>query len=175
MLQWFTLIGAALAGCGSDPAPLDAGDCWPMSSSTPGGTIELGTGDSAFVAMPTEITLVYGSQGGYHIPTRARIRGMQPGDLLDITSPTNPRTRIRGFFSDSGDATYGEACPLRVGYQGQTDGSFVEPNVIESRFFESLAPGDLEGKQVRVRAEVIDSNNLYASDEKVITVHVPPQ
>lgn len=160
-------------GCGNHDAVADASDCWPTGGTTTGGQLELGTGDTAFIAMPTEINLVFGSQGGYHIPTRTRIRNLDPGDLNDVTALNNPRTRVRAFFIDTDQPTYTTSCPLRVGYADQGDGSYVDPNVIEARFFENLGPSDLFDKQFRVLAEVIDSTNTLASDEKVVTVRAP--
>ena len=167
-----TLTLCLTIGCGNHDVPADATDCWPTDT-TAGGQLELGTGDTAFVAMPTEIDLVFGSQGGYHIPTRTQIRNLDPGDLNDVTAPNNPRTRVRAFFIDTEQPTYGTSCPLRVGYAEQGDGSYVDPNVIEARFFENLGPPDLFDKQFRVLAEVIDSTNTLASDEKVVTVRAP--
>lgn len=173
----------ALAACdGGDASPVDAsvdayipGPCWPMDTTTPGGTIELGTGLSSYRAMPDMLPLVYGDQNGYHIEARARITGLEPGDPLEVTKPTNPRTRYQAFFVEDGRAIDQPVfCPTRLGYAPAADGNgFTSAFYYEVRFDVGYVGADIFGKQFRVVVEVIDSAGKYAKAEKTITA-LPP-
>src|SRR5687768_16619171 len=113
------------SGSTTDPdGSVDAamqGPCWPFASSTPRGDVDLGTGMDAYQPMPDEPKLVYGEQGGFHIESRSRIRGLAPGNPADVTSPGNPRTRFRAFWVNTGTPKDGmpinpALCGTRAGY-----------------------------------------------------------
>ncbi|MDB4959315.1 MAG: hypothetical protein JWO36_6884 [Myxococcales bacterium] len=149
-----------------DAAPQN---CWPVETSTPKGSVDLGTGDTAFEAMPDQLALVYGEQGGFHIPARSRIHGLEPGDPVDIANPTNPRTRFIAYF-ENGDPNTNVKCGVRLGY-GTVAGDYTIANRV--MFDPVLGPGALFNKRFRVTLEVIDSTGGYAMDEKMITA-LPP-
>jgi hypothetical protein len=165
-------------GPGGD-APVDgthSGPCWPMDATTPGGSVELGTGFDTFEPMPDQIALEYGPQGGFDIPARSRMTGMAPGDPSNVLDPKNPRTRIRSFFVDTGAPNTNGTCGGRFGYVADTtpSGSYDMPYYVQVEWDTSLLAADLFGKQFLVVLEVIDGNGLYAIDQKTVTALPPP-
>ena len=146
-----------------------------MDASTPGGSVELGTGYAAYRVMPDELPMVYGDQNGYHIEARARIVGLDPGDPLEITKPTNPRTRYSAFYVEDGRAiNIPVLCPTRLGYVPASDGNgYTSAAYLEIRFDTGYQAADIFGKDFRVLVEVIDSTGKYAKDEKIIKA-LPP-
>ena len=186
------LFCLAVAACGGESAvnvdasidAIDAappGPCWPVDTTTPGGSVELGTGYSSYRLMPDELPMVFGDQQGYHIEARARINGLDPGDPLEVTKPTNPRTRFSAFFlnDDGTDMTPPKpinqsVCPLRLGYVPASDGNgYTSPTYLEIRFEVGLSETEIFNKKFRVVVEVIDSAGKYAKAEKVITARAP--
>ena len=173
-----------LVGCGeSSPSAVDAmadapdaakaGPCWPIDGTTMAGTIQLGGGEGAFVPMPDNLPVVYGPQLGFHIPVHARISSMIPGNPADVLDPTNPRTRFRAFFEDTGLAINGVVCPIRLAYKQATA---TEHDLLRDSavLFEIGLPEDqIFGRRVHVMVEVIDSSGKYAKDEKTITCQKP--
>ena len=186
MTKWLfaASVCACLSACGDHPSTdridspryPDAGQCWPKATSTPTGSVELGIGDSntPFVAMPDDLALEYGTQGGFDVAIRARIHGLVPGNSTDITDPSNPRTLVHNEFLSTNTPTYDTPCPNRFGYTTDGADSATESAVMPALFFESLYAADLFGKQFRVVVEVIDMNGGYATAWKVVTVHAPP-
>jgi len=173
---------SAIVDADGDPdgkPPIDAGACWPVDLTSTKGQIELGTGDDAFIAMPDEINIVYGSQGGFHIPARGRIQGLDPGDPVNVINPSNPRSWFRSYYVDgaqAGELTYPSSqCPFRLGYTPDPDlaGAYVNPTSIEVRFADGLGPADLFDKQFRVVVSVIDSTYGIATAEKVVIARAP--
>ena len=157
----------------SDGQPINIGPCWPIASSIARGSVDIGTGDGAFVSMPDEINLVYGIQGGFHIPARARIHGLEPGDASNILDPSNPRSRFEAFFVDTGQPNAPLSCPVRYGYVADGPDSYTEPSLIEIRFDTALGPADLFDKQFRVQIEVLDATGGYATADKVVIARAP--
>jgi hypothetical protein len=183
-----SMLFLVLAACGGDPDPVvvppddmmipidapPAGPCWPFDTATPGGSIQLGTGDS-FVAMPDEVKVHFGTQLGYDIPVNARVTGMVPGNPNDVLDPINPRTRFRAFFVDTGEPINPAVCPIRIAYEQKPSGDF-DLSFASAVLFEVGLPEDqIFGRQVRVVVEIIDNNKLYATDEKVVTCRPPDQ
>ena len=82
----WTLAVVFVAGCGSsgDPAtPTDAGSAGDAAAAA--ATVELGTGESAFVPIAmsgASLELVHGPQGGYHLSLTCRFSGLSPDNLL---------------------------------------------------------------------------------------------
>lgn len=165
-----------------DASSIDAsppGPCWPIDTATPGGTVELGTGYSAYAVMPDELPMVYGVQGGYHFEVRARINGLDPGDPLEITKPANPRSLFRAWFHENNDALDGvpintALCPNRLGYVPASDGvGHTSPNYLELRFDLEYQDAQIFNKKFRVQIEIIDSAGHYAKDEKIVIARPP--
>ncbi|CAN5129086.1 hypothetical protein BH11MYX1_BH11MYX1_45880 [soil metagenome] len=159
---------------GVDTAP--PGPCWPYETSAPKGEIELGTGDDGsptFAPMPDDIALEFGPQNGFDIPTRTRIRGLDPGDPTNILNSTNPRTRLRIFLANGNLADQYGTCPNRLGYTDDGAGAFTIQGNLRVMFFECFATSQLFEQQFRLQAEVIDSTGGYAKVEKLVTVHAP--
>ena len=160
-----------------------AGPCWPIATSTPGGSVELGTlapDNETFMAMPDQLALEYGAQGGFDIRAMARSHGMVPGSTTDVLNPANPHTRITSYFVDPGQPDDGmpnavPVCGFTLGYAPDPteSGAYISAAVMVELDTTLLAK-DLFGKQFRVVAEVIDSGGLYAMDQKVVTALPPP-
>ncbi len=171
--------GSAQTGSDGSEVSADArpsSECWPAADAPLKGSIELGTGEGGFEPMPDEVRLVYGPQGGFHIVGHARITGLTPGNLVDPADPSNPTTRFRAIFVDTGESTNPDvsatSCGLRLGYQ--TSGSTATfPSFVEIRYDVALAPSQIFDRDVRVIVEIIDSTGGYARDEKIVTPHEP--
>lgn len=177
MTAWLLPLAcsACLAACGSDSDDPDLPGCWPLRSSSPEGSIELGTGYDSYAPMPDELQLTYGSQGGFHFVVRARIRGLEPGDPVDVLSTRNPLTRFQAF-DETGAAIDSimtpDACGIVLGYAAASDGDgFIFPPG-ELRFPVGQTTGIFD-KQYRVVVEVIDIYGHYASDEKLVIARMP--
>ena len=169
MSRWLSLL--VLVGC--DDAPDKPGPCWPIDDSRPGGTIQLGGGEGAFVPMPDVLPVVFGPQLGFHIPVHARISSMIPGNPKDVTDSSNPRTRFRAFFEDTGLPINEAACPVRIPYKQATatENDLIRDSAV---LFELGLPEDqVFGRRVHVIVEVIDDSGKYAKDEKTITCQKP--
>jgi hypothetical protein len=151
-----------------------AGPCWPVEGTTPGGTVQLGGGEGAFVPMGDEINVVYGSQSGFHIPVHARMTGMVPGNPTNVLDPMNPRTRFRAFFVDTGEPLNEGACPVRLAYQPATGAEFDLLRDSAVLFQVGLPEDEIFGREVRVVVELIDATGKYATEEKIVTCRAPP-
>lgn len=154
---------------GGDDAP---GPCWPLPS-TPGGQVELGTGDIDFEPMPDVLTVVKNaSQSDPYIEVHSRIRGMPPGSRDDPFDPKNPRTKV-ALVSDALGLTLGVDCPASIGYvAAPVSGAFDMIHSLRIGFG-ALPIDQVSGKTARITIEVVGSNRLYARDEKVVTLMVP--
>ena len=177
MIRGCTLLSALVAtqlACGSDGGAPDAtdGGCWSLDGSTSTGVIELGTGEDAFEPLGDTLQFQRGNQGGTYLVVNARIKGLEPGDPLDIYAPGNPRTKFAALLWD-GDVV-GPRCPARAGYEPSQGGYFerVEANMIE---FLPFARGEKAfGSYVTIVVEIIDSALHYARDERMVYAAPPP-
>ena len=72
---------AAIRVVGAIPMPLSAlGACWPLET-TPGGHVQIGTGDLAFEPMPDVLPIVHGAaQSDPYLEVHARIQGIHAWD-----------------------------------------------------------------------------------------------
>jgi hypothetical protein len=147
--------------------------CW-LDTYTPGGSVELGTGELQFTPMGDQVALEYGSQLGFDIPVNSRITGMLPGNPSDPLDPNNPRTRFHGYFMDTGAAINPGRCGIRLGYVPSSASTFDLVHGGAILFDTSLTGTDLFGRQVLVVLEVIDSAGNYATTQKVVTCEPPP-
>ena len=174
------VLALAVAACGDNETWVDNGECWPIDTTTPGGSVELGTGYADYAVMPVELPMVYGDQNGYHIEARGRLVDLYPGDPIEVTKLTNPRTRYSAWFYRNNDPLDGlpineSACPNRLGYVPASDGTgFTSATLLEVRFDLQYQDAEIFGKKFRVRIEVIDAFGRYAKDEKIITA-LPPR
>jgi hypothetical protein len=169
-------LGASLvfASCGSNDSPVaDAGPCWPLNA-TPGGQVELGTGDITFAPMPDMIAIISSvSQSDPYLQVHSRIRGLPPGDPENIFDPRNPKTKVSAVIADLA-LTLGVECPASLGY-------IASPSSPQSGDFD-LSPHSLRlgfgsfpfeqavGKQALITIEVVGSNGRYAKAEKLVTL-----
>ena len=93
----FTLALLAGAGCPGGGGAADAGP----DGVVPGGTVEIGTGTTRFVAITPEQTveMVRGPQGGHHFVVHARAKDIAYG-VAEPGLPENPTTRFSAYRAD---------------------------------------------------------------------------
>jgi hypothetical protein len=152
----------------------DAGACWPIGKTTPNGTQQLGIGTGDFIPMPDEVNLEYGTQGGFDVPTRGLITGLNPGDPTNVLDPSNPKSEYHAYLMNGQLAYDNGPCPTTLGYIPNPAGEgYLSPSTFQARFFECMGPAQLFYKQFMVQGQVIDSTGGYAMAEKVVTV-LPP-
>jgi hypothetical protein len=174
------IAAAALAGCGEDPErprcmPVaDPTDCWPELATFPQGTATLGTGRAAFEAMPDELPLEYGPQGGFDLVAHVRMTGLYPGNPNNLLDPANPRTRIRAFFADTNiPLDFNARCGGRTAYVPSSAGGYEYPAGVGVVFELCWRSDRLIGKRIRVELEIMDHCGGYASDVKTVTAAPP--
>jgi hypothetical protein len=165
-----------LASCGDDGVvgfPDNLEPCWPIMSS-PGGSVEMGTGQITWMPMPdTVIVNKNPTQSDPYLEVHSRIRGMPPGSPDDPFDPKNPRTKV-GLAVDELGLVLGVDCPASLGYVAASE-SGVYDLVHSLRVgFGSYPVDQAIGKQARITVEVVGSNRLYARDEKVVMLVAPP-
>lgn len=164
---------AALAGCGGGHGSPDApGACWPLPS-TPGGQVELGTGDLTFMTMPATLPIVTG-QSLPGLRLQARLTGIPGGDPTNFLDKANPRTMFSGAI-DSLGWTMTVPCPATFGYKPDPDqpGAYILPSYHALTFSPDQPYQQAYGQQIRITIEVVGSNGLYAKDEKTVTIEAP--
>jgi hypothetical protein len=164
-----------LASCGDDGFVgfPDGGPCWPIEAK-PGGQVELGTGDLAFEPMPDALMIISNtSQSDPYLQVHSRIHGMPPGDPFDPFDPRNPRTKV-GVVIEALGLTLGVECPASLGYAPTSEANTFDMAHSLRLGFGSFPIDQAAGKPARVTIEVVGSNLLYASDEKVVVLMAPP-
>jgi hypothetical protein len=164
-----------LASCGDDGGGDFPGDgpCWPIRSS-PGGSVELGTGDITFEPLHDTLVVVTSArQSDPYLQIHSRMRGMPPGVADDPLSPKNPRTKV-GVVIDELSLSIGLECPASLGYVPSPEAGAYDLVHSLSIGFGSYPVDQAIGKQARITIEVVGSNRLYARDEKVVTLVASP-
>lgn len=151
----------AMAGCpattsSSGPSGANPTDPVVVPSTQPTLATEIGTGEDAFQALPDggPVTLVYGSQGGQHIWTAVRVRGVAAD---------------AGLFANvsvSSDAT-----PLgpESGWAGPW--TAVSGDTLELAGMRAYLREPISGKDVILHVEVVAKDGRHGADSR--TVHVP--
>jgi hypothetical protein len=176
------IAAAALAGCGEDPpepscTPVPSemgGDCWPDIATFPRGTATLGTGRAAFEAVPDELPLEYGPQGGFDLVAHVRMTGFYPGNPDNLLDPANPRTRIRAFFADTNiPLDFNARCGGRTAYVPSAAGGYEYPAGVGVVFETCWRSDRLIGKRIRIELEIMDDCGGYATDTKTVTAAAP--
>lgn len=187
-MQWRrAFVIAAVVGCGDNTnamidanvdAEVDAGPpgpCWvdPVDM-TPTGTAVLGTGDDGFEAMPSELPIVFGSQNGFNVVAHVRMKGLIPGDPTNVFNPGNPKTRILSYFADTGiPLNKAATCPFRVGYKPIDAETYEMAKGVGIIFDTCWRDAHLIGKQLRIKLWMLDDENGYTTDERVVTMVAP--
>lgn len=172
------LCTVALPACPKEqqPPPPDAPpevQCWSGGgTATPGASVALGTGQTAFVPIEAEqeLPLYQGPQGGAHFFLHARIDGLSPGDISGRTAPpTYTRFSIHG--EDGTDMSL-QPCDYPYRYIDNGDGSF---QVEYARLVRLGTPylTSVYGQRVRLQVEVLDGQDRYATDERWVVVVDP--
>jgi hypothetical protein len=166
--------GLLLAACGGDERPaVDAGPCWPLNA-TPGGQVQIGTGDITFEPMPDVLPIINNlSQSDPYLQVHARIHGIPPGNSEDALDPRNPKTKLSAVITDLNPPLDVVFCPASIGYVASSEpGAFDLLHSLRIGFMKT--PLDqVSGKQARITVEVVGSNGLYAKDEKLVTLMTP--
>jgi hypothetical protein len=166
------LLGATvLAACHSAQVPPDAAGCWPVEGTSAAGSVELGTGDTAWAEMPDTLQLRMGSQNAGFLFVNSRILGLSPGDPSNFLNEGNPRTRIQGKLVDG--TIVGGDCPSRIGYSPHGDGLDYWTAGQMLVFLPYTAEQTANNTNVIITIEVIDSARHYAKAQK--TVFVTPR
>jgi hypothetical protein len=163
-----------LASCGDNGSPVvDAGPCWPLKA-TPGGQVELGTGDIDFEPMPDMVPIISNtSQSDPYLQVHSRIRGLPPGDPRNLFDPRNPKTKVSAVIPELGLVLgMGIDCPATLGYVASPEpGAFdLSPHSLRVGFGFGFSVDQASGKQARITIEVVGSNGLYAQAEKLVTL-----
>jgi hypothetical protein len=163
-----------LAACGGNASPaVDAGPCWPLSA-TPGGQVEIGTGELTFEPLPATLSIITSSaQSDPFVLVHARIRDLPPGNPNDIFDPRNPKTKI-SLVVNGLTFPIGVDCPASRGYAAAPGmpGAFDMDQAIHVGFFDT--PLDqVSGMQARLTVEVVGSDRRYAKDEKLVMLMAP--
>lgn len=147
--------------------------CW-FGSGQPTATSEiaLGVGLDTYEAIVDEQTveLVHGFQGGVHLELSARMRGLHPGDLDDDDAPA-PHTLYTLF--DESDAVMSAAdCAFPRQYRdiGEEWYQIDYGNIVIIR--DNLAQ-NLDGKRIRIQAEIQDPFGNYARTEHWVIIDDP--
>ena len=129
---------------------------------------QLGTGVSLFEALNEGDTvyIVHGPQGGFHVFGSVRVKGIEPGDRMDLGSAKNPSTDFQVFRDaeriDAGVASF------TLGLDPVPGTNFYE---IIGRFviLNISSQAELDGLSIRVSVTVKDVNGQSAHDEKTLT------
>jgi hypothetical protein len=163
-----------LAACGGNASPaVDAGPCWPLSA-TPGGQVEIGTGDLTFEPLPATLNIITSSaQSDPYVLVLPRIHDLPPGNPDNILDPGNPKTMIN-LVVNGLTFPMGVDCPASRPYVAVPGmpGTFDMDQAIHVGFFDT--PLDqVSGMQGRLTVEVVGSDRRYAKDEKLVTVMAP--
>jgi hypothetical protein len=169
-------LGAVLllAACGDDGVVGfdDNGPCWPLQAS-PGGQVELGTGEIDFEPMPDMLAITSNtSQSDPYFGVHARIRGMPPGSRDDPFDPKNPRTKVSAVIEEL-NLTLGVECPATLGYVASPEPGAYDLVHSLRLGFGTFPIEQVSGKQARVTVEVVGANRLYARAEKMVTLMAP--
>jgi hypothetical protein len=167
-------VGLLLGACGGhgETTPDAPGPCWPLPS-TPGGQVELGTGDVDFEPMPDTLPIIRNaSQSDPYLEVHSRIHGIPPGNPGNILDPHNPRTKASVAIEELG-LMLGVECPGSLGYVASPEaGAFDMLHSLRVGFGD-FPPEQAAGKQARITIEVVGSNKLYAQDTKLVTLIAP--
>jgi len=120
---------------------------------------------------PPSVQVFMGIQGGHHMFLTARIDGLNPGDpASDEPNSVNPRTLFAMYLATGEEATL-NACPSRLAYEAGADAKY-ELGGYRVLLDEKFIP-DVYGQEVRLVAEVLDCDGLYAYHERWVTVLAP--
>lgn len=186
--QVLGVVAALLAACDSgtnlapdgastvDAAAPDATRyaCWPPLDLEPRGTAELGAGANAFEAVGDELALEYGVSGGFLLTLRSRMTGVEPGNPRDILDPSNPFTRIRGYFVDTGlPLNRLSTCGARFAYQAAAASYFELQVPLQMPIDLCWDAHHLIGQRIRIELEVADASGGYATDSRIVTLAEP--
>jgi hypothetical protein len=178
-------LGASLllAACGDSGPPTACGvssgpvlpmePCWPVDV-TPGGQVELGTGDITFEPLPDTLEIITSSaQSDPFVNVHARIRDLPPGNPCDIFDPHNPRTKVR-LVVNGLTFPMGVDCPATLGYTAARGepGAFDLVSSLHVGFGDTK-PDQVSGMQAQITVEVVGSDGRYAKDEKLVTLMAP--
>jgi hypothetical protein len=112
----------------------------------------------------------------FDLAVNAQMTGLVPGNPLDVLDPSNPHTRFRGFFVDTGESVYPAVgpCGVRLAYMPVDATTYTMVRGTPLPFDPIYTGTDLFGRQVHIILEIIDANMHYAIDERTVTLQPPP-
>src|SRR5688572_3191929 len=172
----FTVATLVLVSCGvadPDPPPVHE-SCWEGldDPSAAVGSLEAGPADTLLAPFqpfedPPALQVYEGVQGGHHVYVSASIEALNPGDPA-ATDPrsVNPRT-LYNLYRLSGEKLNYNACPVNRAYESA--GARYELGARMVILDDKLLP-DAFGEEVRLVAEVLDCDGLYAHYERRVTI-----
>lgn len=176
-----TISLVLLFSCGPDepidPVPAHA-QCWEgyadpaaaIGSVEPGPALAAQEEFQPF-ADPATVQIFKGIQGGHHVFLSASISVLNPGDPAAVDpKAVNPRT-LFNLYRATGEKVNLNACPATRAYQ-LGDDSRYELGARQVILDEKLIPAVYE-EELRLVAEVLDCDGLYAYDERWVTVLTP--
>lgn len=166
-----TGVDAAADGPDEPADSRPSGPCWSIEGSQLRGTITLGTGQDSYLPMPDTLPLVYGPQGGFHLEVHAQVEmpGFTPGNPSNILDPSNPRTRFRAFFVDTGLSINRGVCPSRLAYFPSGSDVYVLRTGTGLLYEVCYGTQTIFGRPVRVVVEILDASGGYATHEQIVT------
>lgn len=161
------LVAGLFVACSAAAPPLVEIDAGTPPAGDAGGAaalVELGVGDTEFVALPegADAELVHGPQGGYHIVFAACLRGFAPADGM-----------VLSYDVRRGDGSMLGATPLSITVARllrKPDGSYAR--VGDFVVFERITgPGDVVGQTLTVHVSLREAGGaLVAEDTRRIVV-----
>ena len=174
-IAFASVVTGSLVGCGDNSPP---GESIPTplepDARADSALVELGSDDGGFVRLRPEqsLPLLEGIQGGHHFLFHVRLRGLDPGDPLRPGLPSNPATGF-SVFDEAGERVNEATPPYRLGFDDESDGWSVWPNP-RTTIIRPEHVSSLDGRRVRVRVDVTDSQQRSASDEVWVRAEVVP-
>jgi hypothetical protein len=156
------VLSAGILACGAPP--------------TTEGALEIGTGVEAHAPLAPggALAVHQGPQGGFHVYLTLRARGVAPGRPGELARPCaqrgeNPCVSFEVRDADAEARIDGFAplrLPLTAGAGAEGGYDLLPPRLV------TIAAGSLasvDGRRLRVRAEVVDARGVHAGSEVVVT------
>lgn len=155
-----------LLGCASGTG--DTGIEWEQA-------VEIGTGEWEWATLEegSEIPVIMGPQGGYHLLGSVRVAGLVAGDPDDLSEPDNPTTTFSVFHGEE-NLTPGAVYVQGLDPIGNPETGFQHEMVGR---FAILGIGDddeLDGVALRFQVRVEDVSGAVLEDERTLWAYPHP-
>lgn len=149
------VLALTLAACGTSVPDTDA----PVADFDAPPSLELGTGESSFVAVPSggSLELVHGPQGGWHVVLAARLSGFDPeGTVLTY-----------GVYDGT---TLLTETPVAITVRRLVRDGTAYLKLGDLLIFAIGGPGEIVGRTVEIRAEIRSGTTLLAMDRRTVSI-----